>query len=150
VFRKDAAVAAGSVSFSVTSSDSLGAAGNAASISTTYVAPEWADNIQKDTTRVKAIHINELRDAVNNVRSYYGLSAKSWSEAVEAGTTSTKNWAAHIAELRAAIDDVVNLVNSWDSTATANKITLPTRIPLTGNKPRADVMAQLRAEIALL
>jgi hypothetical protein len=150
VLRRTNSASAGIVSASVISTDSLGASSDAANKSLTYTNPVFTDNLYAGTTTIKAVHINELRTMVNTIRDYYGLPAYSWSETIEAGTTPLSNWASHIAELRAAIDDVVSFVNSWDSTATANKITLPTRIPLTGNKPRADVITQLRAEIALL
>ena len=78
------------------------------------------------TTRIKAVHITELRDAIGTLRSRYSLGAYSWTDAtltpgtlaevytaasrtqptythttITAGTTSIT--ATDIAELRAAV-----------------------------------------------
>jgi len=62
-------------------------------------------------THVKATHIQELRNAVNMVRDYYGLNAFAWSESIISGKTQIKNWSYHIQELRSAIDQIISLVN---------------------------------------
>lgn len=122
----------------------------AASRGYTYEAPTFTDNpIQQNTTRVKAAHMNELRTMINDTRQYYGLAPIVWNEPIEAGTTSTRNWAAHIEEMRNAIDDIVTLVNGWDTSA-ALRIVLPAWIPISTGRPRADVMEQIRAAVQLL
>jgi len=122
----------------------------AASRGYTYEAPTFTDNpIRQNTTRIKAAHMNELRTMINDTRQYYGLAPIVWNEPIEAGTTSTRNWAAHIEEMRNAISDIVTLVNSWDTSA-ALRIVLPAWIPISTGRPRADVMEQIRAAVKLL
>jgi hypothetical protein len=152
ILRKDNPAAAGTVSASVISTDSLGVASSAAAKSLTYAEPSFTDaTLAAGTTARKAAHINELRTMVNTVRAYYGIAAYSWAETITAGTTPLANWATHIAELRAAIDAVVTYVNAWDSTATANKIMLPAWTAITsGQRPNAAVVEQIRAAIVLL
>ncbi len=122
----------------------------AASREYTYEAPTFTDNpIQQNTTRIKAAHMNELRTMITDTRQYYGLAPIVWNETIEAGTTSTRNWAAHIEEMRNAINDIVTLVNGWDTSA-ALRIVLPAWIPISTGRPRADVMEQIRAAVQLL
>lgn len=121
-------------------------------VSRTFVCaePVFTDNpIISGGTKIKAAHMNELRVMINNVRAYYGLGAKVWAEAIEAGTTSTRKWAAHVEEMRNAIGDIVTLVNGWDTSA-ALRIVLPAWIPISTGRPRADVMEQIRAAVQLL
>ena len=47
---------------------------------------------------------------INTVRAYYGLASVVWAEPIVAGITKTRNWAEHIVEMRAAINDIVTLV----------------------------------------
>lgn len=60
------------------------------------------DPLVPGVTAIKAIHINELRTAVNNARARAGLSAASWAETVSAGVTVK---ASHITEMRARLDE---------------------------------------------
>jgi RHS repeat-associated protein len=53
-------------------------------------------------TAIKAVHITELRTAVNQARARAGLAAANWAEAVAAGALVK---AAHIVELRARLDE---------------------------------------------
>jgi len=54
-------------------------------------------------TTVQALHLNELRTAVNQARAHAGLSAANWAEGITAGVTTIK--ASHITELRARLDE---------------------------------------------
>lgn len=56
----------------------------------------------------------------------------------------------HVTELRTAIDQIVALVNGWDTGSTTHDISLPAWIAITENKPTAAVINQLRAAIPLL
>ena len=48
---------------------------------------QWTDEpLQKHETRIKALHINELRNAINRERQRRGLSSWNWSESVSSGT----------------------------------------------------------------
>jgi len=62
----------------------------------------WTDDpLVPGTTVVKAVHLTELRDAVNAARTAHGLSAVTWTETVTPEVTPIK--AVHIAELRDAL-----------------------------------------------
>lgn len=55
-------------------------------------------------TPIKAIHITELRDAINALRALLGLPAYSWAESVSAGVSVKKD---HILEMRTALDQAL-------------------------------------------
>lgn len=150
VLRRTSAAGAGAVSYSVKSADQYNEESAAATGSLTYSAPNYTDaDLTAGTTRIKAAHMNELRTMINDTRQYYGLAPIVWDETIEAGTTSTRNWAAHIEEMRNAIGDIVTFVNNWDTSA-ALRIVLPAWIPISTGRPRADVMEQIRAAVQLL
>ena len=93
--------------------------------------------------------MTELQAAIDNVRAYYGMAAYSWTT-IKAGATGLAGWTSHVQELRTAIDQVVSLVNGWDTANSTNDISLPAWITISENKPAAAVIAQLRAAIPLL
>ena len=66
------------------------------------------DPITAGVTPVKALHITELRDAINTLRSRNGLPAFSFGSAPTAGVTEIQ--AAHIRDLRSALDAVYGVV----------------------------------------
>lgn len=150
ILRRSGAAASGTVSYSVKSSDQYGEQSTAVTGSLTYSAPSYTDpSLAAGTTRIKAAHMTELRDMVNNVRAYYGLAAVGWAETITAGSTKTRNWKAHVLELQQAISDVVTLVNGWDAASTVNRIAAFEWVS-PGAKPSAEVMNQLRQVIAWL
>lgn len=80
-------------------------------------------------TPIKAIHMQELQARVATLRAFYGLSAYSFTNIV-AGQTSLAGWTAHVLEIRAAIDGIGKSHAAW--------------LTITENKPRADIVQQLR------
>ena len=151
VLRRSSAAGAGAQSVSLTSTDALGAVSSATARSFTYVVPSWTDaSLVAGETPIKAVHMTELRAAVDNVRAYYGLAAYPWAAAITAGVTSLAGWTGHVQELRTAIEQVVALVNGWDTASATNRITLPAWIAIPENKPAAAVITQLRNVIPLL
>lgn len=80
-------------------------------------------------TYVKALHMQELQDRVSTLRAFYGLSAYPFTTIVE-GQTSLAGWTTHVNEIRAAIDGIGKSHETW--------------LTITENKPRADVIQQLR------
>lgn len=84
---------------------------------------------------VKALHMQELQDRVATLRTFYGLSAYSFTNVV-AGQTSLAGWTTHVLEIRAAIDGIGASHETW--------------LTITENKPRADVIQQLRDVILSL
>ena len=85
--------------------------------------------LTKGTTPIKAIHMQELQERVATLRAFYGLSAYNFSKIV-AGQTSLAGWKAHVLEIRAAIDGIDKPHETW--------------LTFTENKPRADIVQQLR------
>jgi RHS repeat-associated protein len=61
------------------------------------------DPLVAGTTLIQAIHVTELRDAINLLRPRAGLGTVSWAEAVTAGTTVIK--ASHITEMRTRLEE---------------------------------------------
>lgn len=151
VFRRSAALtAAGAQSITLTAADPLGASGSATR-GFSYALPAYTDaTLAAGTTPIRAAHINELRTQVNGVRAYYGLAAYAWATTITAGATSLAGWRAHVLELRTAIEQVVALVNGWDTASTTNNVTLPAWIDIPKNKPTVAVMRQLREVLPLL
>lgn len=71
-------------------------------------------------TQVKAAHINELRNAINTMETYYGLSLTAWSEPIVKDVTNIKS--GHITELRLAVDRIIQYVNLFDPDNATNNI----------------------------
>ena len=151
VLRRSSALAAGGQAISAAATDALGVSSAAADRMYTYAVPSWTDPaLTVGTTPIKAAHMNELRTIINNVRAYYGMAAYAWAQTITAGSTSLAGWTSHVTELRTAIDQIVALVNGWDTGSTTHNISLPAWIAITENKPTAAVINQLRAAIPLL
>jgi RHS repeat-associated protein len=64
--------------------------------------PVFTDDPLTAGITIKAIHITELRDAINQARAHASLLAASWAEAITPGVTVK---ASHITEMRARIDE---------------------------------------------
>jgi len=97
------------------------------------------DTIASNTTNVKARHITDLRAAINNIRSYYGMPAFVWNSTIKPGETLVIYWPFHILELRAAIEPVIDWINDFDSA-----VIIPLVWQNIGTRrPRAAVMNQL-------
>lgn len=69
-------------------------------------APTFTDDpLQAGVTRLKTVHITELRTYVDTLRSRYGLAAVAWTDpTLGPGTTPVK--AVHVTELRTALNEV--------------------------------------------
>ncbi|GHU69140.1 hypothetical protein FACS1894184_12590 [Clostridia bacterium] len=107
----------------------------------TITAPTVEDIVPGVTT-VKAVHMQSLRDAVNSIRLYYGLSSVIWQEAIIANRTQIRDWPIHIKELRTALDAVIVSINGFDTVA-AFDVPLVSWIAFSPGSPRADVIQQL-------
>jgi hypothetical protein len=102
------------------------------------VLPSPFDDIVSNETNVKARHITDLRIAINNIRNYYGMAAYNWTLEITPGRTQVAYWPRHILELRAALQSVVDLVNSY-----ASGVISAVWLDIGTGRPRADVMNQL-------
>lgn len=101
------------------------------------------ESITGNETKVKAEHLRAIREAVNNVRRYYGLPAISWSESIIGGKTAIKNWPYHMLEIRAALESVIDFINQFD-TVSAFDVPEVDWLPLGTGRPRAAVMQQIQ------
>lgn len=82
------------------------------------------------TTPVKALHMLELQSRVNTLRAFYGLSAYAFSPIDARGIAG---WTDHVKEIRTALDEIGKEHDAW--------------IDIPVNRPRADVLEQLRAVV---
>lgn len=87
--------------------------------------PAWTDTISKGVTLVKAVHLTEMQEAVNTLRTFYGL-----VEATFGRPQKLADWLERVEEIRTAVDAIGKSHAAW--------------ISITVNQPRADVMQQLR------
>lgn len=137
-------LAAGSHSITIRCLDSDIESASPEVVRTFTVLPTPFETITANETRVKAAHIQTIRNAVNIVRSYYNLSPMTWSEEIAAGKTTVKNWPFHITELRKAIEPVIAAINGFDSSSSTFDIPPVTWLSIGTGRPKADVMSQLR------
>ncbi len=152
VMRRTAALTeAGTQNISIMATDTLGAASGAVSRSFSYSVASWTDtSLMANATPIKAVHMQELRIAVDQVRANYGMAPYAWVEALTAGMTSLAGWTGHVNELRTAMEGIAAFVNGWDVESGTHNIPLPDWISIPANKPAAAVMAQLREAVLLL
>jgi len=83
---------------------SVDAAGNYSDFSNVDIATTIVftdDPLVASTTLILAVHINEVRQAVNAVRAAAGLSAASWTDSSLSGVEIK---AVHVTELRSNLD----------------------------------------------
>ncbi len=115
--------------------DSLGASSAVTQHTLTVVDAGFTDPVLTvGETFVKAIHINELRSRINELRSYFGLAAYPWSNAPVAGETGLVSWRDHVLELRAALEDAYSDVG----------MAIPSWTDLPVNCPKAEAINELR------
>ncbi len=85
--------------------------------------PTFTDpTLTAGTTAIKAVHITELRSAINTLRTAYGLATYTWTDStLTTGSTSVK--AAHITEMRTALNAVYDARSMTRPTYTDSTIT---------------------------
>lgn len=86
-------------------------------------APTYTDDpLSAGSTAIKAVHITELRTAINTLRSRYSLGAYTWTDGtLTTGSTAVK--ALHVAELRTALNAVYTAASRTLPTYTDPTIT---------------------------
>ncbi|HEY3381090.1 MAG TPA: IPT/TIG domain-containing protein [Vicinamibacterales bacterium] len=92
------------------------------------------DPLLARTARVKAIHFNELRTAIDKLRAGHGLSAAAWTDQpLVGGVTPVK--AIHLAELRTALAEVYTAAGreapAWNPTTITARATVITAAQIT-------------------
>lgn len=109
-------------------------------------AETYTDNpITAGTTRIKAVHINELRGRIDELCVFYGVSSAVWAEDIIAGSTSVKGFPSHVAEIRAMIETLYNKINGLTGYTV---VALPSwTVTLSDNKPKAAAIEELRAAV---
>lgn len=96
------------------------------SFTITVSNPPWGrGNRVSSNSTVLATDLTQLRTAVNVMRTYYGLSAATWTDStITAGTTIVK--AVHFKELQTAISQILSVQGqttvSWENIAAGGKI----------------------------
>ena len=92
------------------------------------------DPLQAQVTRVKAVHLTELRTAINTLRTRYGLSTVTFPSGAIATGTVIK--AAHLTELRSALEPVYTAaglaVPTWSPVTITAGATVITAAQITG------------------
>lgn len=97
------------------------------------------------TTRIKALHMNELRTQVSALCALYGAASPAWSESIVAGTTSYRDFADHIAELRASVDAAYSALNGTPyQTVVAKPVW---NVEIVNHPPQADAINELRRAV---
>ena len=145
--RNNARTSAGKDTFDITITDPNGGTVTQAA-EVRYTPIVWTDEVvEAGTTIIKAAHITELQAAIDDMCSYYNVTARTWTPCV-AGSTSTLMWYTHVAEIIQAIQVIADAVNAWDANTTVNNVGLPTLEPTL--MPTADAIMQMRAAVALL
>jgi hypothetical protein len=150
VIRKRTALEeAGAQTASVISTDSLGGASSAASVSFAFAVKAYTDaELVAGLTAVKAAHITELRAVLDDICDYYGIARTVWAHAVVANVTSLLGWVSHVTEIQNTITRVAAYINDWDADTSSLNVTLPAF--LTATAPTASVITQLREIVKLL
>jgi hypothetical protein len=112
-------------------------------IRTFIVLPSPFETITANVTHVKAAHILALRTAVNTIRQYYGMATVLWDEEIVAVKTTIRDWPYHIMEVRAALEPVITMINSFDTSSTFD-IPSVTWLAIGTGRPKADVVQQIQ------
>ncbi|MDR1821148.1 MAG: fibronectin type III domain-containing protein [Oscillospiraceae bacterium] len=135
---RPAANISGQVQVTIYMTDSFGV-NSGSSIRTIKVDGADFSAIIPGKTRVRAAHVTELRSAIDKLRLYYGLGAYSWTP-ITPNVTSTGDWATHVLELRAAIGDIIQTVNTF----AAGSIPAPAYTDISDGVPKAAALTELQ------
>jgi hypothetical protein len=80
------------------------------------------DPLAAGNTAVKAVHLTELRQAIDQLRARYGFAGYAWTDTtVTPGSTPVK--AVHLTEMRSALNDVYNSAARTPPTYTTPTLT---------------------------
>ncbi len=101
--------------------------------------------ITAGTTRIKAVHMNELRTATETLCALYGVAAPTWDETIIAGTTSVKSFPDHVTEIRNILASIYAKINQLYGDVL---IAAPTwGASITDCQPRAAAIEEMRQAI---
>ena len=77
----------------------------------------WSENLAANITKVRAIHVNELREAINRENTRRRLSAYDFGPDVVADVDEVKK--SHVDDLRAAVERAINAPDCLTDTTVA-------------------------------
>ena len=89
-----------------------------------------AATLTAGVSSIRAVHLTQLQERVNAIRTFLGMSACSFT-AITPGVTKIAQWAAYIREIRDAIDEITTDHEAWQALETG--------------KPRAAQITQMRS-----
>lgn len=126
--------------------DEHGAASAELVMSMTLLDETFTDDpLIAGTTRIKAIHMNELREQISTLCALYGAAIPQWAESIVAGTTSIRGFADHIAEMREAVDAAYSAFNG---TPYQDIVVSPVwAAEIVDCQPKADAINEIRRAI---
>lgn len=117
----------------------------------TVEQPQFTDAaLQVGKTPVKAVHITELRAMLHALQTYFGVPQTAWAEGVQAGKPIQ---AAHVQQLRTAVETLAKRVNEYDPYNAKNDVSaMPWGQQGVQSKQRiaAEHIAQIRTMIQSL
>lgn len=87
------------------------------------------DPLIKNKTKIKAIHMTEIQNRINDLLLFNGKEVYSFTDII-AGETKLSGWKDHVEEIRLSIDTLGLSREDW--------------ILVTENKPKSDVISQIR------
>jgi hypothetical protein len=97
----------------------------------------WTDDpLVPNVTRIRKVHIDELREHINSETVRRGGSATSWSETIEAGATKTRNL--HLNELRSAMTSLQSRLSPCATNTVGPPVYTPPN-PMTHTTPDSKV-----------
>jgi hypothetical protein len=97
--------------------------------------------IVANVTHVKVAHITTLRAVTNAARAYYGIAPRVWKHVIISGRTNAAYFPLHILELRSAVEDVIDFIDTWSGVGEESPFTWE---DIGSGRPRAAVVAQLQ------
>jgi RHS repeat-associated protein len=127
-----------------TSSFSNLALGTAVTFTDATIVSMTDDPTGAAATAVKAVHVTELRTAVNAVRSLAGQSSYTWTYSVSSGSSIRVE---DVRDLRTALDAALSTLNLQTSSYTDNTLVGYSEDPLTATTIKAVHIRELRSRV---
>ena len=114
----------------------------------TTETPVWTNDPVEPNTPVRAVHIMELREALDNVCLYYEMPLTDWGDPLIAGQSPGTNWTDHMRALQETVQRIADRVNAFGVSGAAYNIVLPAFVDI--SRPNAAAINQLRSIITTL
>lgn len=105
-------------------------------------APYAQDDITAGSAMVKAEHILHIREAMDALVGYYGITQSPWSQTLTQGKTPILYWSTHIREIRNAYLRIADFINDFDPGGVFG-VPEAEWLNIGTGRPRTDVTTQL-------